>query len=150
MRNGRSGKLFAFQYADIIPDVVLISKAIGGSQPMAVVVYNKELDVWTPGAHAGTFRGNQLAMKAGTIVLNRVSKPEFLADVVRKGDLIREKLNDLKKRVSIIGDIRGIGLSWSVQNLLIQKLRKTASVHCLQAEKLPERFRRFALATASS
>lgn len=110
MRNGRSGKLFAFQYADIIPDVVLISKAIGGSQPMAVVVYNKELDVWTPGAHAGTFRGNQLAMKAGTIVLNRVSKPEFLADVVRKGDLIREKFNDLKKRVSIIGDIRGIGL----------------------------------------
>ncbi|MCQ2240380.1 diaminobutyrate--2-oxoglutarate transaminase family protein [Treponema sp.] len=107
---GRSGKLFAFQYADIIPDVVLISKAIGGSQPMAVVVYNKELDTWTPGAHAGTFRGNQLAMKAGTIVLNRVSKPDFLADVTRKGELIREKLRDLQKRVSIIGDVRGVGL----------------------------------------
>ena len=107
---GRSGKLFAFDYADIIPDVVLISKAIGGSQPMAVVVYNKELDKWTPGAHAGTFRGNQLAMKAGTIVLNRVSKPEFLADVVRKGDLIRSRLSELKDKVSIIGDIRGKGL----------------------------------------
>ena len=107
---GRSGKMFAFEYADIVPDVVLISKAIGGSQPMAVVVYNKELDKWTPGAHAGTFRGNQLAMKAGTIVLNRVSKPEFLADVKRKGDLILEKLNDLKSRVSIIGDVRGKGL----------------------------------------
>ena len=107
---GRSGKMFAFEYADIIPDVVLISKAIGGSQPMAVVVYNKELDKWTPGAHAGTFRGNQLAMKAGTIVLNRVSKPDFLADVCRKGDLIRSKINELKNKVSIIGDVRGKGL----------------------------------------
>nr|MCR4953170.1 aminotransferase class III-fold pyridoxal phosphate-dependent enzyme [Treponema sp.] len=107
---GRSGKMFAFEYADIIPDVVLISKAIGGSQPMAVVVYNKELDKWTPGAHAGTFRGNQLAMKAGTVVLNRVSKPDFLADVTRKGDLIRKNLNELKTKVSIIGDVRGKGL----------------------------------------
>ena len=107
---GRSGKLFAFEYADIVPDVILISKAIGGSQPLAVVVYNKELDKWTPGAHAGTFRGNQLAMKAGTIVLNRVSKPEFLADVSRKGELVRSKLRQLKERVSIIGDVRGKGL----------------------------------------
>ena len=107
---GRSGKLFAFEYANIVPDVLLISKAIGGSQPMAVVVYKKELDTWTPGAHAGTFRGNQLAMKAGTIVLNRVSKPEFLADVVRKGDIIRARVNELKQKVSIIGDVRGKGL----------------------------------------
>ena len=107
---GRSGKLFAFEYADIVPDVLLLSKAIGGSQPMAVVVYKKELDKWTAGAHAGTFRGNQLAMKAGTITLNRVSQPDFLADVVRKGDLIRANLRDLQKRVSIIGDVRGKGL----------------------------------------
>ena len=107
---GRSGKMFDFEYAEIIPDVVLISKAIGGSQPLAVVVYNKELDKWTAGAHAGTFRGNQLAMKAGTIVLNRVSKKEFLDDVVRKGNLIRTKLEELKQKVSIIGDVRGKGL----------------------------------------
>ncbi len=107
---GRSGKLFAFEYADIVPDVLLLSKAIGGSQPMAVVVYKKELDKWTAGAHAGTFRGNQLAMKAGTITLNRVSQPDFLADVVRKGDNIRAHLRELQKKVSIIGDIRGKGL----------------------------------------
>ena len=107
---GRSGKLFAFEYADIVPDVLLLSKAIGGSQPMAVVVYKKELDKWTAGAHAGTFRGNQLGMKAGTIVLNRVSQPDFLADVIRKGDEIRAHLRELQKRVSIIGDVRGKGL----------------------------------------
>ena len=107
---GRSGKFFAFEYADIVPDVILASKAIGGTQPLAVVIYNKKLDKWTQGAHAGTFRGNQLAMKAGTVVMNRVSKPEFLADVVKKGDYIRERLNILKSKVSIIGDIRGKGL----------------------------------------
>ena len=107
---GRSGKLFAFEYADIVPDVILASKAIGGSQPLSVVIYNKKLDIWTQGAHAGTFRGNQLAMKAGTIVLNRVSKPEFLADVIRKGKIIEERLQELKNKVSIIGDIRAKGL----------------------------------------
>lgn len=112
---GRSGKLFAFEYADIIPDVLLVSKAIGGTQPLAIVVYNKELDKWQPGAHAGTFRGNQLAMKAGTVVLNRVSDEAFLAEVARKGDLYRTKLNELKEKVSIIGDIRGKGLMCGIE-----------------------------------
>ena len=107
---GRSGKLFAFEYADIVPDVILCSKAIGGSQPLSIVIYNKELDKWQPGAHTGTFRGNQLAMKAGTVLLNRVSKPEFLAEVVRKGEKIMARMNEIKSKVSIIGDVRGKGL----------------------------------------
>ena len=107
---GRSGRFFAFEYADIVPDVILVSKAIGGTQPLSVVIYRKELDKWQPGAHAGTFRGNQLAMRAGTVVMNRVSKPEFLAEVRAKGDYLRERMNALKEKVSIIGDIRGKGL----------------------------------------
>ena len=93
---GRSGKFFAFEYADIVPDVILVSKAIGGTQPMSVVIYNKDLDKWTAGAHAGTFRGNQLAMKAGTVVMNRVSKPEFMADVIEKGDIMYNRLLKLQ------------------------------------------------------
>ena len=107
---GRSGKFFAFEYADIEPDVILVSKAIGGTQPMSVVIYNKELDKWQPGAHAGTFRGNQLAMRAGTVVMNRVSKPEFLAEVLEKGEILRTRIEALKEKVSIIGDVRGKGL----------------------------------------
>lgn len=112
---GRSGKLFAFEYANIVPDVILSSKAIGGTQPMSVVIYNKKLDKWTAGAHAGTFRGNQLAMAAGTVVLNRVSKPEFLNDVVKKGDHLRNAMLKLKDEVSIIGDVRGKGLMLGVE-----------------------------------
>lgn len=112
---GRSGKLFAFEYADIVPDVILSSKAIGGTQPMSVVIYNRKLDKWTAGAHAGTFRGNQLAMAAGTVVLNRVSDPAFLADVVRKGDHLRAAMEQLREEVSIIGDVRGKGLMLGVE-----------------------------------
>ena len=107
---GRSGKFFAFEYAGIVPDVILASKAIGGSQPLSVVIYNKKLDKWEQGAHAGTFRGNQLAMAAGTVVMNRVSKPEFLEEVREKGKIIEERLLALKAKTKIIGDVRAKGL----------------------------------------
>ena len=112
---GRSGRLFAFEHAGITPDVILASKAIGGSQPMAVVIYDRKLDKWAAGAHTGTFRGNQLAMAAGTVVLNRVSNPAFLAEVTRKGDRLKAELEKLKDEVSIIGDVRGTGLMLGVE-----------------------------------
>ncbi len=112
---GRSGDIFAFQESGIIPDIILMSKAIGGSQPMSVVVYDRSLDKWNPGAHAGTFRGNQLAMAAGTVVLRRVSDPAFLSEVRRKGGIIRKALEALKAEVSIIGDVRGRGLMQGIE-----------------------------------
>ena len=112
---GRSGRLFAFEHAGIVPDIILASKAIGGSQPMAVVIYDRKLDKWTAGAHAGTFRGNQLAMAAGTVVLQRVTRKEFLDDVTRKGGYIKNALLRLQKEVSIIGDVRGMGLMLGVE-----------------------------------
>ena len=112
---GRSGRLFAFEHAGITPDVILASKAIGGSQPMSVVIYDRKLDKWAAGAHTGTFRGNQLAMAAGTVVLERVSDPAFLAEVTRKGDRLKAELEKLKDEVSIIGDVRGTGLMLGVE-----------------------------------
>lgn len=112
---GRSGKFFAFEYADIVPDVILSSKAVGGSQPLSVVIYNKKLDVWKPGAHAGTFRGNQLAMRAGTVLMSKVSKPEFLAEVVEKGEIFAKRMEEIKSKVSIIGDVRGKGLMRGIE-----------------------------------
>ncbi len=69
---GRTGAFWAVQHSGVVPDVMVLSKAIGGSLPLAVVVYRDDLDVWEPGAHAGTFRGNQLAMAAGTATLAHV------------------------------------------------------------------------------
>ena len=112
---GRSGNIWAFEESGIVPDVILMSKAIGGSQPMSVVVYNKDLDKWSAGAHAGTFRGNQLAMAAGTVVLNRISDQNFLDEVRRKGNVIKDAMLKLKSSVSIIGDVRGRGLMLGVE-----------------------------------
>lgn len=112
---GRSGKVFAFEYAGIKPDVILASKAIGGTQPMSVVIYNKKLDSWGPGAHAGTFRGNQLAMAAGTVVMNRISQPEFLEEVVRKGAKFRSRMKAIQEQCPIVGDVRGKGLMMGIE-----------------------------------
>ncbi|MDD3470843.1 MAG: diaminobutyrate--2-oxoglutarate transaminase family protein [Thermoguttaceae bacterium] len=107
---GRSGCFFAFEHANIVPDVILLSKGIGGSQPLSVVIYDKKLDRWTRGTHAGTFRGNQLAMRAGTVVMNRISQPEFLAEVREKGQWLLTHLLELQSKVNILGDVRGKGL----------------------------------------
>lgn len=112
---GRSGKFFAHEYANIAPDAILVSKAIGGTQPMSLVIYDKKYDSWNAGSHAGTFRGNQLAMAAGTVVMKTVGTEDFLEDVRKKGDYLINKLKNLKNEVSVIGDIRGKGLMIGIE-----------------------------------
>lgn len=112
---GRSGKFFAFEYAGITPDMILVSKAIGGSQPLSVVIYDKKWDKWQPGSHAGTFRGNQLAMAAGTVVMDVMDRDNLLENVKERGSYLLERMTALKEKVSIIGDVRGKGLMLGVE-----------------------------------
>ncbi|API87591.1 diaminobutyrate--2-oxoglutarate transaminase family protein [Francisella uliginis] len=107
---GRTGYLYAFEKAGIDPDVIVLSKALGGGLPISVILYKSHLDTWKPGAHTGTFRGNVLAMAAGSVILNKVNNPEFLEQVTKTGKYLFNKLNDLKTKYSIIGDVRGEGL----------------------------------------
>lgn len=107
---GRTGKLFAFEHADIIPDVLVISKAIGGSLPLSAVIYDKDLDVWSPGAHIGTFRGNQMAMAAGTATLRFIKENQLSNHAEEMGDLIQTKLSELQQDYPEIGEVRGRGL----------------------------------------
>jgi diaminobutyrate-2-oxoglutarate transaminase len=111
----RTGKPFAFQHADIVPDVLVLSKAIGGSQPMAVVVYNKSLDVWKPGSHAGTFRGNQLAMVAGSTTLRIVREQQLDQHAAAMGERLAGHLRALQKDYPQRGDVRGQGLMLGVE-----------------------------------
>ena len=107
---GRTGRMYAFEHSGAVPDVLVLSKAIGGGLPMSVVIYDESLDVWQPGAHAGTFRGNQLAMAAGLATL-AVIKAERLADhAVTVGAHLVERLRAIQKETGLIGDVRGRGL----------------------------------------
>lgn len=112
---GRTGKLFAFEHSGIIPDVLVLSKAIGGSLPLAVVVYSKKLDKWTPGVHAGTFRGNQLAMATGTATIRYIKSNRLHEQADRMGNLFMQKLKEIKRNCISIGDVRGRGLMIGVE-----------------------------------
>jgi diaminobutyrate-2-oxoglutarate transaminase len=107
---GRTGALFAFQDAGIEPDVLVLSKALGGGLPLSVVVYSEELDLWAPGAHAGTFRGNQLAMAAGLATLEVLRKERLDRNAAAMGERLLAHLKQIQGGSSGIGDVRGRGL----------------------------------------
>ncbi|CAG8865484.1 Diaminobutyrate--2-oxoglutarate aminotransferase [Pseudomonas fluorescens] len=112
---GRTGRMFAFEHAGIVPDVVVLSKAIGGSLPLAVMVYRQWLDTWAPGAHAGTFRGNQMAMAAGSAVIQYLLDHDVCAHVEAMGQRLRGQLQALQRDYPQLGDIRGRGLMLGVE-----------------------------------
>lgn len=107
---GRSGDMFAFEHAGITPDAILLSKAIGGGYPLSVLVYLDQYDLWKPGAHAGTFRGNQIALVSGAATLEYIRQEGLLEHVRQIGDQLREGLLRLQQQHACIGDVRGRGL----------------------------------------
>lgn len=112
---GRTGAFWAVEHSGIVPDVMVLSKAIGGSLPLAVIVYRSGLDTWQPGAHAGTFRGNQLAMAAGTATLAYVRENGLAARAGVLGDRMLASLRSLAADHPCIGDVRGRGLMIGVE-----------------------------------
>jgi len=112
---GRTGTFWAVEHSGITPDVMVLSKAIGGSLPLAVVVYRDDLDVWQPGAHAGTFRGNQLAMAAGTATLAHVRENRLAERAGALGSHMLDQLRSLARGLPCMGDVRGRGLMIGVE-----------------------------------
>ncbi|MFF9127640.1 diaminobutyrate--2-oxoglutarate transaminase family protein [Streptomyces sp. NPDC014889] len=107
---GRTGTFWAVEHSGVTPDVMVLSKAIGGSLPLAVVVYRDDLDVWEPGAHAGTFRGNQLAMAAGAATLAHVRENRLAERAASLGLHMLTQLRDLAGHFPCVGEVRGRGL----------------------------------------
>lgn len=112
---GRTGAFWAVEHSGVVPDVMVMSKAIGGSLPLAVVVYRADLDVWEPGAHAGTFRGNQLAMAAGAATLAYVRENRLADRAAVLGARMMGQLQGLAADHPCIGNVRGRGLMIGVE-----------------------------------
>ncbi|MGW0855127.1 diaminobutyrate--2-oxoglutarate transaminase family protein [Streptomyces sp. NPDC002690] len=112
---GRTGRFWAVEHSGVVPDVMVLSKAIGGSLPLAVIVYRSALDLWRPGAHAGTFRGNQLAMAAGAATLAYVRENGLAERAATLGERMLGQLRDLAGRHPSIGNVRGRGLMIGVE-----------------------------------
>lgn len=109
----RTGTFFSFERAGIIPDIVILSKSIGGAGlPFALTLFKPELDIWAPGEHNGTFRGNQLAIVAAKAGLEYMLEHQIEAKVRKKAVIIE---NYLKEHISADkATVRGIGMIWGI------------------------------------
>ncbi|WP_452179399.1 diaminobutyrate--2-oxoglutarate transaminase family protein [Georgenia thermotolerans] len=112
---GRTGTWFAFEQYDIEPDVIVASKALSGiGTPVAVILYDKALDRWAPGAHIGTFRGNQVAFATGAAAVDIVRRDRVLENVRARGEQVAALLKPLES-LEWVCEVRGRGLMWGIE-----------------------------------
>lgn len=109
---GRSGKLFAHEWAGITPDIMAVAKGIGGGFPVGACIATREAAKgMTPGTHGTTYGGNPLAMAVGNAVLDLVTAPGFLENVQQMSLRLSQRLAELKDRFpGVIAEVRGSGL----------------------------------------
>jgi acetylornithine/N-succinyldiaminopimelate aminotransferase len=109
---GRTGKLFAHEWAGITPDIMMVAKGIGGGFPLgAVLATERAASGMVAGTHGSTYGGNPLGCAVGTAVVEIIADDAFLAEVSRKGALLRQKLEGLvAAHPSVFEAVRGQGL----------------------------------------
>lgn len=113
---GRTGKMFAGENFDVVPDIMTVGKAIAGGLPMSAIISTKEImEEWHPGMHGTTFGGNPVCAAAGLAVLDEFENSNILENVNKMGAYLKEKLEVLKEKYSCISDIRGIGLMVAIE-----------------------------------
>jgi len=107
--NGRSGDFFSFERADIIPDMITISKGIGAGFPLSILLFKSELDIWKRGEHTGTFRGNNLSFIAGSVAIQEYWKDDkFSLEIKNKSKVMEEFLKEFN-------NVRGYGMIWGIE-----------------------------------
>ncbi len=139
---GRTGSFFSFERAGVVPDIVILSKSISGyGFPMSVLLIKPELDIWEPGEHNGTFRGNQLAFVGATAALEYRESSNLELDVKAKELFLK---NFLSEKISPISEniaIRGIGMIWGIDlaNFGGSSLAKKIGTRCFEKGLIIER-----------
>jgi diaminobutyrate-2-oxoglutarate transaminase len=122
---GRTGEFFSFEDSGIVPDIVTLSKSLSGyGLPMSLVLMKRELDIWKPGAHSGTFRGNNMAFVCATVALETYWKDDALTtDVHRKEVLVKNKLRALAEQYPQAQfDVRGRGFIFGLASTAMPEL----------------------------
>ena len=117
---GRTGKLFAFEWAKIKPDIVPIAKGIGGGFPIGACLMEKKVaEAMKPGSHGSTFGGNPLGMAVASSVLDHILDKDFLENVVLVGEYLKDQFSEniVKKFPNLVKGIRGKGLMLGIEAL---------------------------------
>ncbi len=114
--NGRTGSFFSFERAGIHPDMVTLSKSIGGGLPLAMLFMRPEIDQWRPGEHTGTFRGNNLGFVAATEALAYWDNDDLARAVQQRGGTIKTALERIASRFpELSASVRGVGMIWGFE-----------------------------------
>ncbi|WP_307852203.1 aminotransferase class III-fold pyridoxal phosphate-dependent enzyme [Streptomyces sp. b94] len=120
---GRTGAFWAVEHSGVMPDVLVLSKAIGGSLPLAAVVHRDDVHTGESGAH--TFRGNQLALAAGAATLAHVREHRLAEHAAALGSRMLTRLRGLAEEFGCVGDVRGRGLMLGVELVAPHGARET-------------------------
>ncbi|HEY3417398.1 MAG TPA: acetylornithine transaminase [Armatimonadota bacterium] len=127
---GRTGTLFAYEQAEITPDIMTLGKGLGGGVPLAALLARKDVSCFAYGDQGGTFNGNPLMTAAGCAVMKEVTAPGFLAQVRETGGYLTGKLRELAAEFSL-GEVRGRGLLQAVD--LPHPTAKAVAAEALEA-----------------
>jgi LysW-gamma-L-lysine/LysW-L-ornithine aminotransferase len=110
---GRTGRLFAFQHAGIIPDIVCIAKSLAGGLPMGAVLLGPAVKNLAPGLHGSTFGGNPLACAAALAALTAIQEEDLPGQAATKGAYLMEELKSIQS--PLIREVRGLGLMVGIE-----------------------------------
>ncbi|HQX63854.1 MAG TPA: aminotransferase class III-fold pyridoxal phosphate-dependent enzyme [Thermomicrobiales bacterium] len=108
---GRTGRWWAFEHSNFVPDIVAVAKGIASGMPMSAIVAPQEImDAWAPGSHGGTYGGNAVTCAAGVATFRAIRDEGMIANAVTMGQRMMDGLDRIAERNPLIGDVRGKGL----------------------------------------
>jgi 4-aminobutyrate aminotransferase len=136
----RTGTFLAIENYKTKPDIVSMSKALGGGIPLGATVANKKIMNWPEGSHSNTFGGNLVACAAGTASLNFMRNEKLGSRAKKTGNHIMKRLHEIKEKYRVVGDVRGLGLMIGIEIVKDKKSKKYGvkerdSVICKASEK---------------
>jgi 4-aminobutyrate aminotransferase-like enzyme len=121
---GRTGRMWGFEHAGIVPDVICVAKGIANGLPLGAFVSRRELhERWGRGAHGSTFGGNPVSCAAGIAVLETIEEERLVANAAERGAQLKAGLVELMEQDPRIGDVRGPGLMIGVELVLNRETR---------------------------
>ena len=122
---GRTGKMWASQHFDLVPDIFSVAKGIASGMPLGATVARADLMTWPPGAHASTFGGNPVCCSAALTTI-RLLEESLVENAAKMGAYIRSRIEDWPKRFPSVGQVRGLGLMIGVELVRDQKTKEKA------------------------
>jgi 4-aminobutyrate aminotransferase len=110
---GRTGKWFAFQHFNVVPDIVMMAKGIASGLPLGAVLARPDLMTWAPGAHASTFGGNPVACAAASVTIDLVES-QYMTNAARLGQRLVSNLAGISEKFPSLTGARGLGLMCAI------------------------------------